>query len=286
MKGGALFPVRVRYEKRGKVRWISHRDVARAFERAFRVEALPLAFSQGFSPHPKVSFGLALSTGHESVAEYLDLELVSEVDLELLPAALSTALPEGLTVTAAAPLVDRAPALQEAVTSVEWLVAVTPHDAEPDPEVLRALVADALAREALPTARRRKGKETVEDVRPVIRAFDVLDDSTPLVPDSEVRGVHAHLELTTQPRSAKPDEVLTAVVTATGANAWSLAHVTRTHQWIERDGARQEPLDADTRPRDVFDARATREGTDVRPRDHRDDDPGRAPSVAGGAVRS
>jgi radical SAM-linked protein len=73
MRGDSGFPVRIRFSKRGKVRFISHRDVARAFERAFRIEQLPLAFTEGFSPRPKVSFGLALSVGHESDAEYLDV---------------------------------------------------------------------------------------------------------------------------------------------------------------------------------------------------------------------
>ena len=80
MRGDTGFPVRVRYAKRGKVRWISHRDVARAFERALRIEQLPLAFTLGFSPRPKVSFGLALSTGYESDAEYLDLELAEPIE--------------------------------------------------------------------------------------------------------------------------------------------------------------------------------------------------------------
>ena len=75
MKGDSGFPVRLRFTKLGKVRFVSHRDLARAFERAFRIEQLPLAFTQGFSPRPKVSFGLALGVGHESVAEYLDFEL-------------------------------------------------------------------------------------------------------------------------------------------------------------------------------------------------------------------
>ena len=83
MRGDTGFPVRVRYAKRGKIRWISHRDVARAFERALRIERLPLAFTLGFSPRPKVSFGLALSTGYESEAEYLDLELSEPIDLPL-----------------------------------------------------------------------------------------------------------------------------------------------------------------------------------------------------------
>src|SRR5262249_60061441 len=76
VRGTTGVPVRLQYTKHGKIRWIGHRDVARAMERAFRVSELPLAFSEGFSPHPHVSFGLALSTGHESDCEYLDLVLV------------------------------------------------------------------------------------------------------------------------------------------------------------------------------------------------------------------
>src|SRR6185369_13734949 len=118
VRGDAGYPVRLRFTKLGKVRFVSHRDLARGFERAFRIEALPLAFTQGFSPRPKVSFGLALGVAHESVAEYLDVELAEPVALDALPAALSAALPEGIDVTGASALADRAPALQEAVTTV------------------------------------------------------------------------------------------------------------------------------------------------------------------------
>ena len=62
--------VRIRFAKLGKIRWTSHRDVARMWERAFRRVQLPVAYSAGFSPRPRVSFGLALPTGYESVAEY------------------------------------------------------------------------------------------------------------------------------------------------------------------------------------------------------------------------
>ncbi|MGH9152349.1 MAG: TIGR03936 family radical SAM-associated protein, partial [Acidimicrobiales bacterium] len=67
--------LRFRFSKLGKVRWTSHRDVARMWERAFRRVELRLAYTQGFSPRPRVSFGLALPTGAESVAEYLDVEV-------------------------------------------------------------------------------------------------------------------------------------------------------------------------------------------------------------------
>ena len=88
----------------------------------FGSRKLPLAFTEGFSPRPKVSFGLALSTGHESEAEYLDLVFADEVELEALSVSLTDALPDGMAVTGAVPLAERAPALQEAVTAVVWHV--------------------------------------------------------------------------------------------------------------------------------------------------------------------
>src|SRR4051794_14698644 len=170
VRGGAANPVRMRYTKRGKIRWISHRDVARALERAFRVTQLPLAFTEGFSPRPKVSFGLALSTGHESDAEYVDLVLAEAVDLEELPGRLTASLPEGIAVVGVTALADRAPALQEAVTSVEWRVHVAHRDlTTADPAGLRRAVDAALVAPTLITTKHRKGRDVVEDVRPVIR---------------------------------------------------------------------------------------------------------------------
>jgi radical SAM-linked protein len=176
MRGDTGFPVRVRYSKQGKVRWISHRDVARAFERALRIEQLPLAFTLGFSPRPKVSFGLALSTGYESEAEYLDLELSAPVDLEPLPARLTAALPIGLEVDAVVELEERAPALQEAVAAVTWRVEVTDDDGQPvSEEILRALVAGARSAPVLEVTQVRKGRSSVSDVAPAIRRLEVLD---------------------------------------------------------------------------------------------------------------
>jgi radical SAM-linked protein len=234
VRGGAANPVRLQYTKLGKVRWISHRDVARALERAFRVVQLPLAFSEGFSPRPKVSFGLALSTGHESDAEYVDLVLAEPVDLDELPQQLTAALPAGIAVVGAVALADRVPALQEAVTCVEWRVDVAHSDyADVDPAELCERVDAALALPVLPTIKRRKGRDVEEDVRPVIRRITVSNEVPACI----------EMEMSTQPRGAKPGEVLAAIGDFIDIRA------RRTHQWIERDGARQEPLDADTRPR-------------------------------------
>jgi len=239
VRGDQGFPVRLRFSKRGKVRFISHRDVARAFERAFRIEQLPLAFTAGFVPRPKVSFGLALSVGYESDAEYLDVELAEAADIERWPAQLSAALPEGIDVTGVAALAERAPALQEAVTVVEYCLGLTGGDVNR----VTAAVEAALGSPRLEVPRRKKGREVVEDIRPALRAMTVTGD---------VDGrVVVDLAVSTQPRSARPSEIIAAVDEHLTAE-----HVLRTHQWIERGGARLEPMDADVRMR-VPEARAS-----------------------------
>jgi radical SAM-linked protein len=77
--------LRLRYSKLGKVRFVSHRDGARLWERAVRRVGLPVAYTEGFTPRPKLSFGLALPTGAESVAEYIDLDLVEGADVDPAP---------------------------------------------------------------------------------------------------------------------------------------------------------------------------------------------------------
>ena len=236
MRGDSGFPVRIRFAKRGKVRFISARDVARALERAFRIEQLPLAFTEGFSPRPKVSFGLALSVGHESDAEYLDVELTEAVDPAALAERLTPALPEGMPATGAVRLIERAPALQESITEVQYRVATVDGRGRPvSEEVLDAAASGVMASDVLHIARVRKGKESVDDIRPALRSIEVgHDGDTPV------------FELTplTQSRGARPREVLDVLDSFVGVGLTE-HRALRTSQWIERGGARLEPLEAD-----------------------------------------
>ncbi|GHE47648.1 radical SAM protein [Streptosporangium violaceochromogenes] len=93
--------LRVRYAKRGRLRFTSHRDISRAVERAVRRADVPVAFSAGFSPHPRISYvGAAAPTGVASEAEYLEIGVTRHCDPERLRAALDTSLPPGLDVVA------------------------------------------------------------------------------------------------------------------------------------------------------------------------------------------
>ncbi|MBB5083744.1 TIGR03936 family radical SAM-associated protein [Nonomuraea endophytica] len=90
--------LRVRYAKRGRLRFTSHRDISRAVERAVRRAGIPVAFSAGFSPHPKISYAGAAPTGVASEAEYLEIGVTEPCDPGRIRADLDASLPPGLDV--------------------------------------------------------------------------------------------------------------------------------------------------------------------------------------------
>src|SRR3954453_9236386 len=90
--------LRVRYAKRGRARFTSHRDFGRAFERALRRAGVPMAYSSGFSPHPRIAYANASPTGAASEAEYLEIGLSEVCDPAKVQAALDAALPSGLDI--------------------------------------------------------------------------------------------------------------------------------------------------------------------------------------------
>ncbi len=90
--------LRVRYAKRGRLRFTSHRDFSRAFERAVFRARVPMAYSSGFNPHPRISYAGAAPTGSASEAEYLELALSEVVVPADVHAMLDEALPPGLDV--------------------------------------------------------------------------------------------------------------------------------------------------------------------------------------------
>lgn len=226
---------RVRFTKLGKIRFLSHRDIARVWERGLRRAGVPVAYSEGFSPRPRISFGLALSTGYESLGEYLDVDLAADAGLDAhdLPARVSPHLPDGMDAQIAIDLPLGSDSLQQAVTSCRWRIEVV----GPEPAAVKATVSTALAASELPTVVERKGTETTIDARPAILELAVSGDA-PQPGVSSLRPT-AVLEATlaTQPRSLRPAELLRALDAT-----WHEGCVIRTHQWTLVDGARCEPI--------------------------------------------
>lgn len=228
--------LRIGYSKTGKVRFTSHRDVARIWERALRRAEVPVSYSQGFSPRPRLSFGLALPTGFESVAEYVDVDVdvdVSRPDRVVTAEGLTACLPEGLVATDVVAVDRSALSLQEAVVSCTWHVELDPStlpDGGATGGAVDRLVSRVLDAPVIEITRRRKGRDVTDDVRPLV------GDLRPAPGGAD--GAALVAELGTKPRSLRPTDLLVGV-----AAGLVVRRVRRLHQWIDVDGDRVEPLD-------------------------------------------
>src|ERR1700752_3197895 len=192
----------VRYAKRGKMRFASHLDVARAFERGVRRAGLPIAYSAGFTPHPKISYAGGAPTGVASEAEYLSLALTSREAAAQVGQRLNAALPDGIDVI---DVIDGGPAGGVGpLEASRWQVVL--------PGVGRADAAQAVAGflalgEALVERLTDKGVRTL-DARAAVVEMDVLvPDPTAAEGDCAIlRMVVLH----TAP-AVRPEDVLTAL---------------------------------------------------------------------------
>ena len=184
--------LRVKYAKRGRARFTSHRDFGRAFERALRRAAVPMAYSSGFSPHPRISYANAAPTGAASEAEYLEIGLAAACDPEKVRGALDEALPSGLDVVE---VVEAPPgALASELTGSRWQVDVPGLSAAG----LRTAAEAFLANDAVPVHRMTKNGMREFDARAAVIALDAeearlivtLAHQTPLVrPDDVLAGI-------------------------------------------------------------------------------------------------
>lgn len=157
--------VRVRYAKRGRMRFTSSRDFQRALERGLRLAGVPMAYSAGFHPHPKISYANAAPTGVASEAEYVELSLRQQTDPETLRARLDASLPEGLHIVAVVP--DEPGALADRLEASRWelrFAGLAPAD-------LRTVVEQFLGQQqVLVTRLMKRGPREIDVREPVLAA--------------------------------------------------------------------------------------------------------------------
>jgi len=166
MNGHVRQRLRVTYARGEPIKYISHLDLARAWERALRRASVPLAYSQGFNPRPKVTFAAALPVGVTGRREVMDLILARPVMPLHFARRLAPYLPPGLEVVGVEAVYHRLPSLQSQVRAVEYRVEV---DWQEDRQALEACVADFLAAETI--VRQRRGK--TYDLRPLVESLSV-----------------------------------------------------------------------------------------------------------------
>lgn len=233
--------LRLRYAKRGRLRFLSHRDVARALERALRRAGLPVAFSAGFHPHPKISYLGAAPTGAASEAEYVELALAEPIavgQLGELADRLDAALPDGLDILAVAPVRDGDPPLATLVDASRWRIGLPGVPAH----AARAALDRFLAAGTVPVQRLTKSGRRPVDARAAVADARVVDgepvaDRHCAILDLVVRHVTP---------AVRPDDVLAGLRQAAGLAPPEPPRAVRLAQGLlGADGRLADPLPAD-----------------------------------------
>jgi radical SAM-linked protein len=207
--------LRIRYAKRGRLRFTSHRDVSRAIERAVARAGIPMAYSSGFHPHPRISYAGASPTGAASEAEYVELGLAQPCAAGDVRRDLDAVLPEGLDVVEAVDATESvAGSLTDLLQASRWRLDVV----GATPEEVAAAAERFLATDAVPVERMTKKGLRSFDCRAAVVALEVLGDGR----------IELLLEHGTP--AVRPDDVLTGLREAGGLPQGATALLTRLAQ--------------------------------------------------------
>ncbi|TFV46506.1 TIGR03936 family radical SAM-associated protein [Blastococcus sp. TF02A-35] len=190
--------LRLRYAKRGRLRFASHRDLARALERALRRAQVPMAFSAGFSPHPKISYLGAAPTGSASEAEYVEIGLAVRCDPEAVRAALDAALPADIAVLEAVEAAEGAGSLADRIDTSVWRLELPGVSlAELQPAVEKFLASDVVT-----VSKRTKNGLKDVDARVAVASASAAEEAGCAILHMVVRQVTP---------AVRPDDVLAAL---------------------------------------------------------------------------
>jgi len=191
--------IRITFIKQGALRYTGNLDLHKLWERAARRAELPLAYSQGFHPQPKMNLAAALPLGFSSRCEVLDMRLEHDISIEDLPARFNQTLPSGIQVVEVEQIDEHAPALQTQVVSSEYEVQLTE---ALDATELQQRIDSVMESKAI--SRERRGK--MYDLRPLIEELSLTP--SPL-PEGEGQGVRVFMRLAAREgATGRPEEVL------------------------------------------------------------------------------
>ncbi|MFC9932038.1 TIGR03936 family radical SAM-associated protein [Streptomyces sp. NPDC127190] len=234
--------IRLRYTKRGRLRFTSHRDFQRAFERALRRAEVPMAYSAGFTPHPKVSYANAAPTGTGSEAEYLEIALTETRDPETLRVLLDESMPAGLDVIEA--VEAHTSGLADRLTASVWELRLD----GVDPAGARHAVEAFTKAETVEVQRRTKNGLRTFDARPAVVSLEATEthgspaDRPTDQPCAILRLVVRHVT-----PAVRPDDVLSGLRAVADLAPPVPAAVTRLAQGLldEETGTVTDPLAPD-----------------------------------------
>ena len=189
--------IRVKYKKEDEMIFISHLDLQRLLQRAFRRAKINLSYSEGFNPHPKLSYGNALAWGVESQGEYVDIEIEDDIEVKEFLERINEQLPDGIKFVKGQEIDPKTPSLSSIIVYGEYIFNID-LEVPLSKEFVKSRVLNFVkSKEIIITKKNKKGKKVEVDIRPMIRNFDLvsLDDNRVTFVSTIATGSKANLNI-------------------------------------------------------------------------------------------
>jgi radical SAM-linked protein len=189
--------IRVKYKKEDEMIFISHLDLQRLLQRAFRRAKINLSYSEGFNPHPKMSYGNALALGVESQGEYVDIEIEDDIEVDEFLERINNQLPEGIKFIKGQEIDPKTPSLSSVIVYGEYIFNID-LDTHLSKEFVKSRVLNFVkSEEIIVTKTNKKGRKVEVDIRPLIKNFDLvsLDDKKVTFESTIATGSKANLNI-------------------------------------------------------------------------------------------
>ena len=189
--------IRVKYKKEDEMIFISHLDLQRLLQRAFRRAKINLSYSEGFNPHPKMSYGNALALGVESQGEYVDIEIEDDIEVKEFLERINEQLPDGIKFVKGQEIDPKTPSLSSIIVYGEYIFNID-LEVPLSKEFVKSRVLNFVkSKEIIVTKKNKKGKQVEVDIRPLIRNFDLvsLDDTKVTFVSTIATGSKANLNI-------------------------------------------------------------------------------------------
>ena len=184
-------------KKEDEMIFISHLDLQRLLQRAFRRAKINLSYSEGFNPHPKMSYGNALALGVESQGEYVDIEIEDDIEVDEFLERINNQLPEGIKFIKGQEIDPKTPSLSSVIVYGEYIFNID-LDTPLSKEFVKSRVLNFVkSEEIIVTKTNKKGRKVEVDIRPLIKNFDLvsLDDKKVTFESTIATGSKANLNI-------------------------------------------------------------------------------------------
>lgn len=226
-----MYKLRIKYHKEHHLRFVAHLEMVRLMERVFRRMDLPLHYTQGFNPHPRISFASPLSVGVESVSELLDVELIEKMPVEEVLTRAAVALPRGLSFETAKYVEDK----RSLMSLVNWAEYTVLLDCFIEAWRMKELIQQVMAMETLPVQKKGgKSDGKTVDIRAQIAEIDLVDSE---------QGATLRMVLANGSGGSLKPELLIQTLGVLGNTELTIEKVVRTNLYTTENNERMEILE-------------------------------------------